>query len=43
MTNNPYIFDTETMKSWWNEGYEMAKLGPTREYILTRRKSVKVK
>jgi predicted patatin/cPLA2 family phospholipase len=43
MTNNPYIFDTETMKFWWNEGYEMAKLGPTREYILTRRKSVKVK
>lgn len=43
MTNNPYIFDTETMKSWWNEGYEMAKLGPTREYILTKRKAVKVK
>ena len=43
MTNNPYIFDTETMKSWWDEGYEMAKLGPTREYILTKRKSVKVR
>jgi predicted patatin/cPLA2 family phospholipase len=43
MTNNPYIFDTETMKSWWNEGYDLAKNGPNRQYILTKRKVIKIK
>lgn len=43
MTNNPYIFDSETMTNWWDEGYNLAKLGPTHEYILTKRKSVKIK
>lgn len=43
MTNNPYIFDTETMKSWWSEGYDFAKEGPTRQYILTKRKVIKIK
>jgi predicted acylesterase/phospholipase RssA len=43
MTNNPYIFDSETMKGWWCEGYEAAKMGPTYEYILTRRKVTRIK
>jgi len=43
MTNNPYIFDTETMKSWWCEGYNLAEEGPTRQYILTKRKVIKIK
>jgi predicted patatin/cPLA2 family phospholipase len=43
MTNNPYIFDSETMKKWWDEGYNDAKLGPSNEYILTRRKILKIK
>ena len=43
MTNNPYIFDSSTMTKWWEEGYNLAKSGPTHEYILTKRKSIKIK
>ena len=43
MTNNPYIFDTKTMNGWWEEGYQDAHNGPTREFILTRKKVIKVK
>lgn len=43
MTNNPYIFDSETMNNWWWEGYKLAEKGPSREYILTRRKTHKIK
>jgi predicted patatin/cPLA2 family phospholipase len=43
MTNNPYIFDSETMKNWWLEGYEYAKRGPTHKFILTKKKIFKEK
>jgi NTE family protein len=43
MTNNPYIFDSETMNNWWVEGYEYAKGGPTHKYILTKKKFFKEK
>jgi len=43
LTNNPYIFDSVSMNNWWNQGYENAKAGPTHEYLLTRRKVVKLK
>lgn len=43
MTNNPYIFDSETMERWWDEGYNTAMSGPSNEYILTRRKIIKIK
>jgi len=43
MTNNPYIFNSSTMKSWWEEGYNNAKYGPTHEYILTSKKAIKIK
>lgn len=43
MTNNPYIFDSEIMNSWWEEGYQNAINGPTHEYILTRKKALKIK
>ena len=35
ITNNPYIFDSEIMKSWWEESYERAKLGPDQIYKIS--------
>ena len=43
MTNNPYIFDSVSMNKWWESGYKNASVGPTHEYILTRKKAVKVR
>lgn len=43
LTNNPYIFDTETMSSWWSEGFEYAKMGPTRQYLLNKNGSLKLR
>jgi len=43
LTNNPYIFDTKTMASWWEEGYESAKMGPNSQYLLTKNGSIKLK
>lgn len=43
LTNNPYIFDKETMKSWWDRGYEYAKGCNYSEYLITKRKVKKVK
>lgn len=43
LTNNPYIFDSDTMNKWWVEGYGCGKLGPNKSYIITRKKSILVK
>lgn len=43
ITNNPYIFDSEIMKRWWNEGFEHSKLGPDRIWKLKKGKVKKIK
>jgi predicted patatin/cPLA2 family phospholipase len=34
ITNNPYIFDNEVMKSWWEESFKLSKEGPNQSYLL---------
>jgi NTE family protein len=43
ITNNPYIFDSETMLNWWIEGYKSAESGPIHTYKLKRNKIKKIK
>jgi predicted acylesterase/phospholipase RssA len=39
LTNNPYIFDYNTMNNWWEEGYNLSKMGPNKSYLITKKKS----
>lgn len=43
LTNNPYIFDSVTMNNWWEEGYKWGKLGPSKSYFITKKKSILIK
>ena len=43
ITNNPYIFDSELMNKWWEEGFEHSKKGPDRIWKLKRGKVKKIK
>lgn len=43
LTNNPYVFDRETMTKWWLLGYDHANNQNFSEYILTKRKVRKLK
>ena len=36
ITNNPYIFDSNIMSSWWEEAFEFAQNGPTSSYRLRK-------
>jgi NTE family protein len=43
ITNNPYIFDSETMMNWWLEGHKTAQNGPDHIYKLKKNKVKKIK
>lgn len=36
ITNNPYIFDSSIMSSWWEESFELAQRGPNSTYRLKK-------
>jgi len=36
ITNNPYIFDSNIMSSWWEEAFEFSQNGPTSSYRLRK-------
>ena len=42
LTNNPYIFESDIMSSWWQEGFEMSQNGPTISYKLRKGRFKKI-